>query len=223
MAPDAFVVICLSMDSQPNKLTGSYPLVFMGGSPQRLLEMSSFCNQRLHRMQPKLPAPLLPVSIRPVAVGSRPPYGLRFISGSAWVVQYKILISLIFVFLISLSCGKAVVLASFRIECCLILASLKICTDRKFATCEGEDSMTLHRLAIFAAVARRRILTRASAELAISEPSVSLHLKELQQHHNTNSFAGPRRGSCSQRKGMRFYDASFQFSINWRNWRRGLS
>ena len=54
--------------------------------------------------------------------------------------------------------------------------------------------MTLQKLTIFAAVARHRSLTKASQELLISEPSISLHMKELQQHYSTQLFQRASKG-----------------------------
>jgi len=64
--------------------------------------------------------------------------------------------------------------------------------------------MTLQKLAIFAAVARHRSLTKASQELAISEPSVSLHLKELQQHYSTQLFRRVSKGVVLTADGQAF-------------------
>lgn len=64
--------------------------------------------------------------------------------------------------------------------------------------------MTLQKLAIFAAVARHRSLTKASEELAISEPSVSLHLKELQQHYRTQLFRRVSKGMELTAEGRAF-------------------
>jgi len=64
--------------------------------------------------------------------------------------------------------------------------------------------MTLQKLAIFAAVARHRSLTKASQELAISEPSISLHMKELQQHFSTRLFQRVSKGVVITAEGQAF-------------------
>ena len=64
--------------------------------------------------------------------------------------------------------------------------------------------MTLQKLAIFAAVARHRSLTKASQELAISEPSISLHMKELQRHYSTQLFQRASKGVVITAEGQAF-------------------
>lgn len=48
--------------------------------------------------------------------------------------------------------------------------------------------MTLHQLRIFLAVARQRSFTLASEELHLSQPDVSLHIRELEEEIGLNLF-----------------------------------
>ena len=48
--------------------------------------------------------------------------------------------------------------------------------------------MTLHQLRIFLAVARQRSFTLASEELHLSQPDVSLHIRELEEEVGLNLF-----------------------------------
>jgi len=57
-----------------------------------------------------------------------------------------------------------------------------------------EFAMTLKQFMIFAAVARHLNVTRASQELHVSQPSVSQHLKLLEENYNVKLFHKSRRG-----------------------------
>src|SRR5215467_4277126 len=54
--------------------------------------------------------------------------------------------------------------------------------------------MTIKQFIIFAAVARHLNITRASQELHISQPSVSQHLKLLEEDYNVKLFKKSKRG-----------------------------
>jgi DNA-binding transcriptional LysR family regulator len=57
-----------------------------------------------------------------------------------------------------------------------------------------EIAMTLKQLMIFAAVARHLNVTRASQELHVSQPSVSQHLKLLEENYKAKLFHKSRQG-----------------------------
>jgi hypothetical protein len=48
--------------------------------------------------------------------------------------------------------------------------------------------MTLNQFSSFAAVAKHLNLTKASAELRVSQPSLSLQLKQLEDHYGTKLY-----------------------------------
>ena len=55
--------------------------------------------------------------------------------------------------------------------------------------------MTLNQFSSFAAVAKHLNLTKASAELRVSQPSLSLQLKQLEDHHGTKLYQRLSRGT----------------------------
>src|SRR4029077_13503844 len=57
-----------------------------------------------------------------------------------------------------------------------------------------EASMTIKQFMIFATVSRHLNITRASQELHISQPSVSQHLKLLEEDYNVKLFKKSKRG-----------------------------
>ncbi len=64
--------------------------------------------------------------------------------------------------------------------------------------------MTLQQLAMFAAVARHRNLTRASEELGKSEPTLSRYLKAMQEQHGSQLFRRVSRGVVLTAEGHLF-------------------
>jgi LysR family transcriptional regulator, low CO2-responsive transcriptional regulator len=54
--------------------------------------------------------------------------------------------------------------------------------------------MTLNQFSLFAAVARHHNLTKASEELRISQPSISLQLKQLEDHHGAKLYRRVSKG-----------------------------
>ena len=54
--------------------------------------------------------------------------------------------------------------------------------------------MTLNQFSSFAAVAKHLNLTKASAELRVSQPSLSLQLKQLEDHHGTKLYRRLSKG-----------------------------
>jgi DNA-binding transcriptional LysR family regulator len=64
--------------------------------------------------------------------------------------------------------------------------------------------MTIKQLMIFATVARHLNITRASQELHISQPSVSQHLKLLEENYNTKLFNKSKRGIVLTGSGYLF-------------------
>ena len=52
--------------------------------------------------------------------------------------------------------------------------------------------------------AASELLTKASQELAISEPSISLHMKELQRHYSTQLFQRASKGVVITAEGQAF-------------------
>ncbi len=64
--------------------------------------------------------------------------------------------------------------------------------------------MTLQQLAMFAAVARHRNLTRASEELGKSEPTLSRYLKSMQEQHGSTLFRRASKGVVLTAEGQAF-------------------
>ena len=54
--------------------------------------------------------------------------------------------------------------------------------------------MTLNQFSSFAAVAKHLNITKASAELRVSQPSLSLQLKQLEDHHGTKLYRRLSKG-----------------------------
>ena len=54
--------------------------------------------------------------------------------------------------------------------------------------------MTLNQFSFFATVAKHRSLTKASAELRVSQPSISQQLKQLEGHHGTQLYRRVNKG-----------------------------
>ena len=55
-------------------------------------------------------------------------------------------------------------------------------------------AMTLNQFSSFAAVAKHLNLTKASTELRVSQPSLSLQLKQLEDHHGTKLYRRLSKG-----------------------------
>jgi len=64
--------------------------------------------------------------------------------------------------------------------------------------------MTIKQFIIFSAVARHLNITRASQELHISQPSVSQHLKLLEEDYNVKLFTKSKRGIVLTESGNLF-------------------
>jgi DNA-binding transcriptional LysR family regulator len=64
--------------------------------------------------------------------------------------------------------------------------------------------MTLNQFSSFAAVAKHLSLTKASAELRVSQPSLSLQLKQLEDHHGAKIYRRVSKGVETRKLG-RFY------------------
>jgi DNA-binding transcriptional LysR family regulator len=64
--------------------------------------------------------------------------------------------------------------------------------------------MTIDRFMVFAAVAKHRSATRASAELHISQPAVTKQLKLLEKNYNTKLFVRAGHGMQLTDQGRLF-------------------
>ena len=65
--------------------------------------------------------------------------------------------------------------------------------------------MTLHQLRIFESVVRHMNITKASAALHMSQPSVSQQLKLLEEEFGTRFFIATQSGSRVDRRGKRVF------------------
>lgn len=64
--------------------------------------------------------------------------------------------------------------------------------------------VTLNQFSSFAAVAKHLNLTKASAELRVSQPSISLQLKQLEDHHGTKLYRRLSKGIEITEAGQSF-------------------
>jgi DNA-binding transcriptional LysR family regulator len=64
--------------------------------------------------------------------------------------------------------------------------------------------MTLNQFSSFAAVAKHLNITKASAELRVSQPSLSLQLKQLEDHHGTKLYRRLSKGVEITEAGQSF-------------------
>lgn len=78
-------------------------------------------------------------------------------------------------------------------------------------------SFTLHQLNIFAAVAEHKSMTRASEELQMSQPSVSIQVKKLQEHFGIELFEVIGKQLYLTQAGQELYEAQKKISREMKN------